>query len=112
MLGRPELDPLMFHPNSCYVSGGKRPTRRIAPKIIMSLFDFLSFPLPYPIHGRFLNQDLWRSELQRIKQMSDKEFEKWTYCVELLPRINELGIHRCNFGKADSLWLDMAVRCS
>ncbi|XP_062709246.1 uncharacterized protein LOC134288424 [Aedes albopictus] len=108
MLWHPESDALTFSTELGeqllqYVSGGKRPTKRIALRIIMSLFDPLGLLAPYLIHGRILIQDLWRSGVQWDEEMRDEEFEKWTHWVELLPGISELSIPRCYFGEADPL---------
>ncbi|KXJ80072.1 hypothetical protein RP20_CCG026779 [Aedes albopictus] len=108
MLWHPESDSLTFSTELGeqllqYVSGGKRPTKRIALRIIMSLFDPLGLLAPYLIHGRILIQDLWRSGVQWDEEMRDVEFEKWTHWVELLPGISELSIPRCYFGEADPL---------
>ncbi|XP_062703755.1 uncharacterized protein LOC115259735 [Aedes albopictus] len=108
MLWHPESDSLTFSTELGeqllqYVSGGKRPTKRIALRIIMSLFDPLGLLAPYLIHGRTLIQDLWRSGVQWDEEMADEEFEKWTRWVELLPGISELSIPRCYFGEADPL---------
>ena len=42
-----------------YVVEGKRPTKRIALRAIMNIFDPLGVLAPTLIHGRLLMQDLW-----------------------------------------------------
>ncbi|XP_053698939.1 uncharacterized protein LOC128745898 [Sabethes cyaneus] len=106
MLWHPESDNLMFSMElgnqlQPYVSGGQRPTKRIALKIIMSLFDPLGLLAPYLIHGRTLIQDVWRSGVQWDEEMRDEESEKWNRWVKLLPDIAKLQIPRCYFGMAN-----------
>ncbi|XP_055614900.1 uncharacterized protein LOC129761210 [Toxorhynchites rutilus septentrionalis] len=83
-----------------YVVGKQRPTKRIALRIIMSLFDPLGLLAPFTIHGRMLVQDLWRSGLQWDEEMQNEGFDKWVRWTNLFPKISELQIPRCYFNGA------------
>ncbi|XP_058819112.1 uncharacterized protein LOC131681975 isoform X2 [Topomyia yanbarensis] len=85
-----------------YVLEDKRPTKRIALRIIMSLFDPLGLLAPFLIHGRMLIQDLWRLNLGWDTEIANREYEKWRQWVHLLPGISSLEIPRCYFGNAHS----------
>ncbi|XP_062713360.1 uncharacterized protein LOC134290275 [Aedes albopictus] len=109
MLWHPDSDTLTFSTELAsellpFVSDNRRPTKRIALRIIMSLFDPLGLLAPYLVHGRTLIQDLWRSGVQWDEEMKDEEFAKWTRWVELLPAISELSVPRCYFAPMDPLF--------
>ncbi|XP_062541306.1 uncharacterized protein LOC134209336 [Armigeres subalbatus] len=101
----PEKDVFVFSTNwsshlAPYIYDGLRPTKRIALRIIMSLFDPVGMLAPFLIHGRIMIQDLWRIGLDWDVKVEDKEFEKWLRWISLLPNISELQIPRCYFGDA------------
>ncbi|XP_062540821.1 uncharacterized protein LOC134208883 [Armigeres subalbatus] len=115
MLWHPESDALTFCTELgeqllFYINGDKRPTKRIALRIIMSLFDPLGLLAPYLIHGRTLIQDLWRSGIQWDEEMRDAEFTKWMRWVELLPGIRELSLPRYYFGDAQPI-SEQSLQC-
>ncbi|XP_062703806.1 uncharacterized protein LOC134286238 [Aedes albopictus] len=101
----PEKDVFVFSTSwhsdlTPYVFEDRRPTKRIALRIIMSLFDPLGLLAPFLIHGRMLIQDLWRLGLDWDANVGDKEHEKWRRWISLLPSITELEIPRHYFGSA------------
>ncbi|XP_058817250.1 uncharacterized protein LOC131680552 [Topomyia yanbarensis] len=103
MMWDPTEDMFVFTANLCgelapYVTGDKRPTKRIALRCIMSLFDPLGLLAPYLVHGRMLIQDIWRSGVAWDEEMLDVEFEKWERWTALLQGINQLKIPRFYFG--------------
>ncbi|XP_055589749.1 uncharacterized protein LOC129741947 [Uranotaenia lowii] len=81
-----------------YVCGERRPTKRMALRCIMSLFDPLGLLSPYTIHGKMLFQDLWRCGIQWDDDIPDEAFEKWVRWTKLLQEINNLQIPRCYCG--------------
>ncbi|XP_055589555.1 uncharacterized protein LOC129741792 [Uranotaenia lowii] len=90
--------PINFFGNlNQYVTERKRPTKRIALKCIMSLFDPLGLLSPYTIHGKMLVQDLWRTGVQWDQEMQDTEWQKWLSWTNLLKDINRLEIPRHYF---------------
>ncbi|XP_058465568.1 uncharacterized protein LOC131439056 [Malaya genurostris] len=98
----PEKDAFIFSTNwktelAPYVLDGLRPTKRIALRIIMSLFDPLGFLVPFFLHGRMLMQDLWRIALDWDAELGDVEYDKWCRWINLLPGISALEIPRCMF---------------
>ncbi|XP_062713585.1 uncharacterized protein LOC134290455 [Aedes albopictus] len=102
----PEKDVFVFSTSwhsdlTPYVFEDRRPTKRIALRIIMSLFDPLGLLAPFLIHGRMLIQDLWRLGLDWDANVGDKEHEKWRRWISLLPSITELEIPRHYFGSAN-----------
>ncbi|XP_062535266.1 uncharacterized protein LOC134204457 [Armigeres subalbatus] len=101
----PEKDVFVFSTNwsshlAPYIYDGLRPTKRIALRIIMSLFDPVGMLAPFLIHGRIMIQDLWRIGLDWDVKVEDKEFEKWQRWFSLLPNISEREIPCCYFGDA------------
>ncbi|XP_058817628.1 uncharacterized protein LOC131680927 [Topomyia yanbarensis] len=82
-----------------YVLRDQKPTKRIALRIIMSLFDPLGILAPFLIHGRMLIQDFWRLNLGWDTKVGDKEYEKWPQWLNLLPAISSLEIPRYYFRK-------------
>ena len=70
-----------------YVMEGKRPTKRTALRVIMSLFDPLGLLAPILIHGRMKMQDWWRVGIDWDAEMSEPEFLKWQKWVGLLPAV-------------------------
>lgn len=101
----PEKDVFIFSTNwhsdlAPYVFEDRRPSKRIALRIIMSLFDPLGMLAPFFIHARMLIQDLWRLGLDWDVKIGDKEHEKWRRWVNLLPGVTGLEIPRHYFGNA------------
>ncbi|XP_053699197.1 uncharacterized protein LOC128746180 [Sabethes cyaneus] len=117
ILWDPKEDVLMFSANfrsqfSAYIDGGSRPSKRMALRCIMSLFDPLGLLSPFLIHGRIIIQDLWRSGTQWDDEMRDTEYEKWLRWTELLPKIEKLRIPRYYFdgwGIDDSNSLELHI---
>ncbi|XP_058465649.1 uncharacterized protein LOC131439079 [Malaya genurostris] len=98
----PEKDAFIFSTNwktelAPYVLDGLRPTKLIALRIIMSLFDPLGFLAPFLIHGRMLMQDLWRIALDWDAELGDVEYDKWCRWINFLPEISALEIPRYYF---------------
>ncbi|XP_058459679.1 uncharacterized protein LOC131435621 [Malaya genurostris] len=98
----PEKDIFIFSTNwytelAPYVVEGRRPTKRIALRIVMSLFDPLGFLAPVLIHGRMLIQDLWRTALDWDVKIGDTEYDKWFQWINILPRISTIEIPRYYF---------------
>ncbi|XP_062712190.1 uncharacterized protein LOC115260083 [Aedes albopictus] len=101
----PEKDVFVFSTSwhsdlTRYVLEDQRPTKRIALRIIMSLFDPLGLLAPYLIHGRMLIQELWRLGLDWDVKIGDIEHDKWRRWISLLPCITDLEIPRHYFGSA------------
>ncbi|XP_055584843.1 uncharacterized protein LOC129737708 [Uranotaenia lowii] len=80
-----------------YIESDERPTKRIALRCLMSLFDPLGLLSPYMIHGKLIIQDLWRSGVQWDERMYDAEYGKWIRWTRLLRKIAELQIPRHYF---------------
>ncbi|XP_062704451.1 uncharacterized protein LOC134286794 [Aedes albopictus] len=87
-----DLDPYVFE--------GRRPTKRIVARCVMSLFDPTGMLSPFSIHGKMLIQDLWRSGTMWDQDIPDEEYEKWRRWVQLLVGIKQLRIPRPYFGSA------------
>ncbi|XP_053699267.1 uncharacterized protein LOC128746242 [Sabethes cyaneus] len=85
-----------------YIFDNARPSKRIALRIIMSLFDPIGLLAPFLIHGRMLIQDLWRAGLDWDDEVGDKELEKWRRWIKLLTGIGRLKVPRCYFGNIHS----------
>ncbi|XP_062714353.1 uncharacterized protein LOC134291085 [Aedes albopictus] len=85
---------------AAYIAGDKRPTKRMALRCIMSLFDPLGLLAPYLVHGRMLLQDVWRSGVSWDEEVQDEEFAKWRRWTELLKGIGQLEIPRHYFSRA------------
>ncbi|XP_062556812.1 uncharacterized protein LOC134221639 [Armigeres subalbatus] len=106
MLWDPINDCFLFSDNwqeelTPYVCENRRPTKRIALRCIMSLFDPLGLLAPLLIHGRILIQDMWRSGMAWDEDIPDEVFRKWQQWTGLLPMAYQLKIPRCYFGDAD-----------
>ncbi|XP_055643908.1 uncharacterized protein LOC129780056 [Toxorhynchites rutilus septentrionalis] len=81
-----------------FVQNGAWPTKRIALRCIMSMFDPKQFLAPLLIHGRILMQDLWRSGIDWDEKIGEKHFQRWLKWTELFPLINNVSIPRCYLG--------------
>ncbi|XP_062541048.1 uncharacterized protein LOC134209085 [Armigeres subalbatus] len=106
MLWDPINDCFLFSDNwqeelTPYVCENRRPTKRIALRCIMSLFDPLGLMAPLLIHGRMLIQDMWRSGMAWDEDVPDEVIRKWQQWTGLLPMAYQLKIPRCYFGDAD-----------
>lgn len=105
MLWDPNKDCFSFSNNwqddlAPYICDNRRPTKRIALRCIMSLFDPLGLLAPFLIHGRMLIQDMWRTGMAWDEEVTDEVFEKWQRWTGLLPMVYQMKIPRCYFGDA------------
>ncbi|XP_058448727.1 uncharacterized protein LOC131428697 [Malaya genurostris] len=87
---------LSFHSDSQpYIAEGKRPTKRIALRCVMSLFDPLGLLAPFTVHGKMLLQKLWRTGCNWDQEMDDECFANWSRWMKVLPIVERLRIPRC-----------------
>ncbi|XP_058456905.1 uncharacterized protein LOC131434257 [Malaya genurostris] len=87
---------LSFHSDlQPYIAEGKRPTKRIALRCVMSLFDPLGLLAPFTVHGKMLLQKLWRTGCNWDQEMDDECFANWSRWMKVLPIVERLRIPRC-----------------
>ncbi|XP_055584715.1 uncharacterized protein LOC129737580 [Uranotaenia lowii] len=85
-----------------YMLGEAWPTKRIALRCIMSLFDPKQFLAPLLIHGRILMQDVWRSGIGWDDKLSETNYQGWVRWIKLFPLIESVSIPRCYLGQFGS----------
>uniref|UniRef100_A0A182YPS0 Uncharacterized protein n=1 Tax=Anopheles stephensi TaxID=30069 RepID=A0A182YPS0_ANOST len=72
-------------------------TKREVLRCVMSLFDPLGLLASFVIHGKMLNQDLWRSGIQWDEEISDMQHRDWRRWVDVLHTIDNIRVPRCYF---------------
>ncbi|XP_065074449.1 uncharacterized protein LOC135698401 [Ochlerotatus camptorhynchus] len=107
MLWDPEGDNFIFSTEirqdlQPYIREGAWPTKRIALRCIMSMFDPKQFLAPLLIHGRIIMQDLWRSGIKWDERLTEKHYERWVKWTQLFHLIDEIRVPRCYLGRLDS----------
>ncbi|XP_055620081.1 uncharacterized protein LOC129764715 [Toxorhynchites rutilus septentrionalis] len=78
-----------------YLINDQRPTKRIALRCLMSLFDPLGFLSPFTIHGKIVLQSLWRTDCDWDQKIDDESYTRWSQWISKLPMIEEVKIPRC-----------------
>ncbi|XP_062708042.1 uncharacterized protein LOC115258210 isoform X2 [Aedes albopictus] len=107
VMWRPDTDSFVFSTEfrddlRPYIQEGAWPTKRIALRCIMSMFDPKQFLAPILIHGRILMQDLWRSGIGWDERIGPVHYDRWLRWTELFPLINNISIPRCYLGRLSS----------
>ncbi|XP_055612678.1 uncharacterized protein LOC129759287 [Uranotaenia lowii] len=85
-----------------YMTEGAWPTKRIALRCVMSMFDPKQFLAPLLIHGRILMQDVWRSGIGWDDKLEEDQFKQWLRWISLFPLIEKVRIPRCYLGNMPS----------
>ncbi|XP_055590040.1 uncharacterized protein LOC129752222 [Uranotaenia lowii] len=88
-----------LHP---FIKEGAWPTKRIALRCIMSMFDPKQFLAPILIHGRIIMQDVWRSGIEWDDKLREEQYHQWLRWTNLFPLIDTVEIPRCYLGRFDS----------
>ncbi|XP_055633820.1 uncharacterized protein LOC129774148 [Toxorhynchites rutilus septentrionalis] len=79
-----------------YLINDQRPTKRIALRCLMSLFDSsLGFLSPFTIHGMIALQSLWRTDCDWDQKIDDESYTRWSQWISRLPMVEEVKIPRC-----------------
>ncbi|XP_062703529.1 uncharacterized protein LOC134285982 [Aedes albopictus] len=103
IMWRPETDSFgfstVFREDLKQYIEGAWPTKRIALRCIMSMFDPKQFLAPILIHGRILIQDLWRSGIGWDEKIGAAHYDRWLRWTGLFPLINNINVPRCYLGK-------------
>ncbi|KXJ71123.1 hypothetical protein RP20_CCG021397 [Aedes albopictus] len=107
VMWRPEIDAFVFSTEvredlRPYISNGAWPTKRIALRCVMSMFDPKQFLAPLLIHGRILMQDLWRSGIGWDEKLGHLHYKQWLRWTKLFPLINNIRVPRCYLGELNS----------
>ncbi|XP_055585525.1 uncharacterized protein LOC129738367 [Uranotaenia lowii] len=102
---------------SPFLNDDQRPTKRIALRCVMSLFDPLGFLSPFTIHGKILLQSLWRTGCDWDEKIDDESYTRWSQWRNKLSLIEEVKIPRCYLQNAppkayESLQLHVFVDAS
>ncbi|XP_062556945.1 uncharacterized protein LOC134221776 [Armigeres subalbatus] len=87
-----------------YMTGQRRPTKRVVMSSVMSLFDPLGMLAPFVIHGKMLIQDLWRSGSDWDHPIDDESNEKWHRWIRRLPEIEYVKVSRYYFQKSNQVY--------
>ncbi|XP_055591483.1 uncharacterized protein LOC129743473 [Uranotaenia lowii] len=85
-----------------YLQEGAWPTKRIALKCIMSMFDPKQFLAPLLIHGRILMQDVWRSGIGWDEKLLQAQYDVWVRWTSILSLAEAVEVPRCYLGTASS----------
>ncbi|XP_055588266.1 uncharacterized protein LOC129740589 [Uranotaenia lowii] len=88
-----------LHP---YIMEGAWPTKRIALRCIMSMFDPQQFLAPLLIHGRIIMQFVWRSGIGWDQRLQEEQYNQWLRWTKLFPLIENIQVPRCYLGNLDS----------
>ncbi|XP_053698696.1 uncharacterized protein LOC128745645 [Sabethes cyaneus] len=89
-----------------YLTGDRRPTKRMALRCIMSLFDPVGLLAPFTIQGKILLQDLWRTGCEWDQLMNDSCFANWSQWSATFPYLENVKIPRCYLKRADATAYD------
>ncbi len=77
------------------VNGSKRPTKRDALKMAMSLFDPLGLIAHYTIRVKILIQDIWKTKTDWDEEINDACWSKWKCWISQLMDVNNIFLPRC-----------------
>ncbi|XP_062557227.1 uncharacterized protein LOC134222098 [Armigeres subalbatus] len=77
------------------LEGYKRPTKREALRVLMSIFDPLGLISHYLMFLKALLQEVWRSGVQWDEEISDSAFRKWQQWLKFLPLVEQIQVPRC-----------------
>ncbi|XP_065095155.1 uncharacterized protein LOC135717133 [Ochlerotatus camptorhynchus] len=86
-----------------YISGERRPTKRVIMSCVMSLFDPLGMLATFTTHGKMLIQDLWRSGSDWDQPIDDDCCDKWNRWISRLPEVENVKIPRYYFRRFSSV---------
>ncbi|XP_065085343.1 uncharacterized protein LOC135707451 [Ochlerotatus camptorhynchus] len=78
-----------------YLIDAQWPTKRIALRCVMSLFDPLGFLPPFTIHGKILLQRLWCTGCEWDQDIDDECYARWSQWIFKLPLIEDVKIPQC-----------------
>lgn len=82
-----------------FLSGQRRPTKRIVLSCVMSLFDPLGLLAPFTVYGKMIIQNVWRSGSEWDEEINDEIAEKWAQWIGRLPEVERIKIPRYHFKK-------------
>ncbi|KAL0839890.1 hypothetical protein ABMA28_016513 [Loxostege sticticalis] len=92
----------------------KRPTKREALKIVMSLFDPLGLASPVTIRAKQILQEIWRRSTAWDEVLEEDLTLEWNQWTTHLQRLNQVRIPRCypNYSRSNNIELHVFVDAS
>lgn len=85
--------------NSEILTGVRQPSKREVLRTLMMIYDPLGLIAPFLVYVKILLQDIWRSKIDWDQTIDDSQSAKWMKWTELIPKIQDVKIPRCYFGK-------------
>ncbi|XP_058449233.1 uncharacterized protein LOC131429200 [Malaya genurostris] len=77
------------------LSGQRRPTKREALRVLMTIFDPLGLIAHFLMYLKILLQEVWRSGVQWDEDINDEAFHKWLKWIKVLPQVENVQVPRC-----------------
>lgn len=77
------------------ILNGRRPTKREALRVIMSIFDVYGFLSPFTINGKIILQQTWISKIGWDDSLDDDIYDKWLNWLKVLKLIGGIRLPRC-----------------
>ncbi|XP_037873734.1 uncharacterized protein LOC119630005 [Bombyx mori] len=88
---------------------GKKPTKREALKVVMSLFDPLGFVSPVTNRAKQLLQEVWRRGTSWDDEIDNDLSTHWQAWVKQLRNLHNIAIPRCYLNYSDTTTLQLHV---
>ncbi|CAK1596115.1 unnamed protein product [Parnassius mnemosyne] len=112
LIWKPSTDQLSFNlklarlPNNLLQ---KKPTKREALKIVMSLYDPLGLASPVTIRAKQILQEAWRRGTDWDQELDEDLSNHWSTWIQHLERLKTVSIPRCYPGYSDARSLQVHV---
>ncbi|XP_063826507.1 uncharacterized protein LOC135075990 [Ostrinia nubilalis] len=92
----------------------RKPTKRQALQVVMSLFDPLGLVSPVTVQAKQILQEIWRRSTAWDEHLQDDLAERWAKWVQQLEALRAIEIPRCypHFTQGDNLQLHVFVDAS
>ncbi|CAK1580300.1 unnamed protein product [Parnassius mnemosyne] len=87
----------------------KKPTKREALKIVMSLYDPLGLASPVTIRAKQILQEAWRRGTDWDQELDEDLTEQWSAWIQHLKRLKLVSIPRCYPGFSNACSLQVHV---
>lgn len=113
LVWKPEEDKLTFNLNLNRVPPqiieGKRPTKREALKVVMSLFDPLGYASPVTARAKQILQEIWRRGTAWDDEIDEDLSIEWQTWIIHLKNLRDVAIPRCYLGYSDATNLQLHI---
>lgn len=83
--------------NKEILTGAKHPTKRDVLRTLMAIYDPLGLIAHYLMYLKVLLQEIWRAKTNWDEPIAEKELQKWSTWLRILPELETVEIPRCYY---------------